>query len=122
MTNAIGHFPRIKARIQILRSARSKPLMGLNSGQYMPHIVMGDANQRKALKEPGTNNLTEEYLGVRFVAGPDVCDFDVDFEAEMLLMYFPNVDYSEVLPGKTFTLREGGTIIGFGSVLSREDI
>ena len=33
-------------------------------------------------------------------------------------MYFPEETYSEVLPGATFSIREGPLIVGFGVILS----
>lgn len=112
--------PKIKVTIQIIEGSRSKPLMGLSSGNYRPHIVIGDPKQRQVKMKSGTNEGTEHYLGVQFVSGPDIAPFDTDFEAQMRLTYFPNVDYSEALPGNTFTLREGSKIIGFGRIIDRE--
>lgn len=39
----------------------------------------------------------------------------------MDLMYHPQVDYRELTPGTTFTVREGPRIVGHGRVLKRED-
>ena len=36
-------------------------------------------------------------------------------------MYFPLIRYEDVVPGATFTVREGGRIVGFGRVESRTD-
>jgi hypothetical protein len=43
-------------------------------------------------------------------------------EVTMALMYYyePNVSYEDVVPGATFTLREGPSIVGYGTVLSRD--
>jgi|JI10StandDraft_1071094.scaffolds.fasta_scaffold31788_7 hypothetical protein len=120
MKPSLNNAPRIKAKIQLIKGARINPLLHLSSGKYMPHIVIGDPNQREVKTQSGTNNISEHYLGVRFVSGPEICDFEIETEVEMTLMYFPDVDYSEALPGKTFTLREGGKIVGFGTILSRE--
>ncbi len=35
----------------------------------------------------------------------------------LLLAYYPAVEYEELLPGATFTLREGGSIVGYGEVV-----
>ena len=37
------------------------------------------------------------------------------------LMYHPDLPYSDVQPGATFTVREGGRIVGHGVVLSRTE-
>jgi hypothetical protein len=36
-------------------------------------------------------------------------------------MYHPRVDYDAVCVGATFTLREGGKVVGFGTVMERRD-
>lgn len=52
---------------------RSIPLSGeASGGSYMPHIVIGDPDQRVAVSDPQNGRLLEEYLGVVFVEGPDV--------------------------------------------------
>ena len=85
-----------------------------SGGQYRPHVVVGDANQRKALL---VNNVEQEkYLGVAFVGGPSGVVAGESFLAELALMYWPNVSYDSLVPGVTFTLREGPHIIGFGMV------
>jgi hypothetical protein len=35
-------------------------------------------------------------------------------------MYWPDEDYSNIVPGATFTLREGPKVVGFGKVLSKK--
>jgi hypothetical protein len=42
-------------------------------------------------------------------------------KVSMDLMYHPQVDYRELIPGATFTVREGPKIVGHGRVLKRED-
>jgi hypothetical protein len=41
----------------------------LTTGQYRPHFVIGPTSQRVAICSG--NVLTEKYLGVMFVGGPD---------------------------------------------------
>ena len=38
------------------------------------------------------------------------------------LMYHPRVCYSDVVPGATFTIREGGRVVGYGRVTDRVTI
>ena len=66
------------------------------------------------------NRLTENYLGVMFVGGPDVMQPGETTEVKMALMYFPDYPYTEVQPGATFTVREGPLIVGYGIILSRK--
>ena len=40
-------------------------------------------------------------------------------EVKLALMYAPEVPYTNVQPGATFTLREGPEIVGYGVILSR---
>jgi hypothetical protein len=85
-----------------------------SGGSYRPHVVVGDPNQRKAVF---VNNVAQEkYLGVAFVGGPSNVVAGEPFVAELALMYWPNVSYDSLVPGATFTLREGPYIIGFGTV------
>jgi hypothetical protein len=88
----------------------------LTAGQYRPHIVIGPQSQRVATRDG--NVITEKYLGVMFVGGPDTISPGQSAEVSLALMYFPDVDYSEVRLGATFTIREGPFVVGFGAILS----
>ena len=88
----------------------------LTTGQYRPHIVIGPQSQRVAICEG--NVCMEKYLGVMFVGGPDAMNPSETAEVSLALMYFPEETYSEVLPGATFSIREGPLIVGFGVILS----
>ena len=83
----------------------------------MPHIVIGDPSQREAHVEAG-NRLTEHYLGVWVKDAPDEWVPGQSAELTLVLMYWPEEKYENVIPGATFTLREGGKIVGFGNVIS----
>ncbi len=89
-----------------------------NHSSYRPHLVVGDPMQRRPIVLDG-NVCAEEYLGIAFHAGPDVVNPGDTCAVRMSLIYHPDVDYSAVVPGVTFTLREGGTIVGFGRVTER---
>lgn len=67
------------------------------------------------------NTIVERYQGVVFIDEYLSIEPGVTVEVTMALMYYeePNVLYEDVLPGATFTLREGASIVGYGSVLSR---
>ncbi len=62
----------------------------------------------------------ENYMGVSFLPRLESVSPGEPFTAELALMYYPNVDYSELVPGATFTIREGGKIVGTGKVLARK--
>jgi hypothetical protein len=88
----------------------------ISHGKYRPHVVVGPSTQREAITEGRT--LLEKYLGVAFVNAEGMLNPGEEAEVTMLLMYHPDVSYSELVPGATFTLREGPRIVGFGKVLA----
>jgi hypothetical protein len=108
--------PVVQARVTLLSELGHGRRL-LNTGQYRPHIVIGPQSQRVATRTGKT--LTEKYLGVMFVGGPEGMSPGDSAEVSLALMYFPDDAYDEVQPGATFTLREGPLIVGFGVVLSR---
>jgi hypothetical protein len=108
--------PVVEARLTLL-SELSRSRGGLNTGQYRPHIVIGPQSQRVAIVDG--NRMTENYLGVMFVGGPDTMEPGDTADVKMALMYFPEQPYNEVQPGATFTVREGPLIVGHGVIRSR---
>lgn len=60
---------------------------GLGSGKYRPHIVIGPESQRIAICDG--DRLTENYLGVMFVGGPDTMEPGDAANVKLALMYFP---------------------------------
>jgi hypothetical protein len=93
--------PVVQAQVTLLPElSRGRRL--LTTGQYRPHIVIGPQSQRAAICEGSV--LTEKYLGVMFVGGPDI-DPGESAEVSLALMYFPEVSYDEVMAGATFTIR-----------------
>ena len=86
---------------------------------YRPHIVIGPIDQRKAKLEG--NSIVERYQGVVFMDEYLKIEPGETVEVTMALMYYhdPNVLYEDVVPGATFTLREGASIVGYGTVVSR---
>ena len=82
----------------------------------MPHVVVGDPGQREAMTSG--NTITEHYLGVWVAEAPDEIPPSGSAEITLRLMYWPEEKYEELVPGATFTIREGPKIVGFGRVLS----
>ena len=109
--------PRITAQITFLSSSeggRETLPTDFSDGCYRPHVVVGDPKQRKAVL---VNNVAQEkYLGVAFVGAPSNVVPGEPVVVELALMYWPNVSYHSLVPGATFTLREGPHIIGYGTV------
>jgi len=108
--------PVVEAKLTLLPEL-PRGRRGLSTGKYRPHIVIGPESQRVAIREG--NRLTENYLGVMFVGGPDSMEPGDSANVKLALMYFPEYPYEEVQPGMTFTVREGSLIVGYGVVKSR---
>ena len=86
--------------------------------QYRPHIVVQSPDIRHAkVDDDGIGR--EPYLGVCFLAAPQDVRFGVLVTVTLELMYHPLVSYSDVVPGATFTIREGGRVVGYGRVTDR---
>jgi hypothetical protein len=117
----MSSLPRITAEIVFLRHEDGgrvqSPLFGLDS-RYMPHLVVQDRIVSTAVIDPDGMSR-EDYLGVAFVDGPTDYRLGEVAECELELMYYPNVSYDEVVPGATFTLREGARTVAHGVVLEQ---
>ena len=90
------------------------PSLVWSGGSYRPHIVVGDPHQRQAVMIG--NVIQETYLGVVFLSGPDKVELGEPVVAEVALMYYPHPGYDSVVPGATFTIREGPRVVGYGKV------
>lgn len=108
--------PVVEAKFTLLPEL-SHGRRGLSTGKYRPHIVIGPESLRVAIREG--NRLTENYLGVMFVGGPDSMEPGDAANVKLALMYFPEYPYEAVQPGVTFTVREGPLIVGYGVIQSR---
>lgn len=87
---------------------------------YRPHIVIQDPMIRVAtIDENGIGK--EHYLGVEFIDGPEHVDPGYGNQYILRLLHHSRIDYSNVIEGATFTIREGSRIVGFGTVLSRKE-
>src|SRR5450432_100445 len=94
------------------------PVLGTPS-TYRPHVVVQDRQVRQARIRDG-NVVDEDYLGVTFLEGPSELRFGEP--AKILLRPdYRNVDYSSLCVGASFTVREGGKIVGHGIVLETRD-
>ena len=97
---------------------QSVPVFGTQA-EYRPHLVVQDRTVRHA-RMTG-NTVDERYLGVGFVDGPRQFSFGETIRCVLRLMYFPDLDYAELTPGTTFTVREGARVVAHGVVLERQD-
>ena len=108
---------RITAKITFLSSSeggRDVLPADLSRGQYRPHVVI-DPHQPTAM---AIDNPEETYLGVMFENGPAQIVPGKPFLADLVLMYWPNIKYEGLVPGATFTIREGAHTVGYGRVES----
>lgn len=110
---------------------KSAPILTGNT--YRPHFVAGDPSQRQPILTTRTHEVErpdgskawvttdrwigEEYAGVCFGDGPENIELGRLFRIVVTLMFWPHLQYEKFEPGATFTVREGGTIVGFGRVL-----
>jgi hypothetical protein len=85
---------------------------------YRPHIVIHDPATRSE-KVDANGMCNENYLGVQFIDGPARPEFNRQDRYTLRLIYHPAVDYTAVVDDATFTVREGGRIVGYGTVFSR---
>ncbi len=102
---------------------RSNPVLPVAyGGGLRPHIVLQDRSVRKpkvGMRDGHPNTIFEDYLSVAFWSGPDPVPIGRPFPLTMYLWCHPDPMYDGCVPGATFTIREGGTIIGHGEVKRR---
>jgi hypothetical protein len=113
----MNQIPSIRASLTLLPElARGRNTQWRG---YRPHIVIGPPDQREA-KMVG-NTIVEQYQGVVFMDEYLTIEPGETVEVSMALAYYdePSIVYADVVPGATFTLREGPNIVGYGTVLSR---
>jgi translation elongation factor EF-Tu-like GTPase len=113
----MNKLARIEAEVTFLPASeggRREPPALLSGGGYRPHLVVGDPNQRRAITIG--NEIQETYLGVAFLSGPEKVELGESFIAELVLLYWPHPVYESLVPGATFTIREGAQVVGYGRV------
>ncbi len=112
-------FPVIRASVTFLTPEEGgRSQSAYDSPLYRPHLVVGDPTQRAALTDD-TGSATEKYLAVRFTGDGTELPAGEPQEVTLELVRSQEVDYSDLSPGSTFTIREGGRVVGFGHVLEQ---
>ena len=113
--------PQIVADIVMLSPSEGGRKHGIEINpewRYMPHLAVDDRANRKA-RTDASNQSLEHYMGVLFERALSVVDPKTGSgQYPLRLMYYPRVDYSTLRSGATFTVREGGRIVGHGVVVS----
>jgi hypothetical protein len=114
----MGKLAHVEAEVIFIPSAEggreTPPILVWEADSYRPHIVVGDPKQRRAVTIG--NRIQETYLGMVFLSGPEVVAFSEPILVEMGLLYYPNPMYDVLVPGATFTIREGPKVVGYGEV------
>ncbi|MEQ8836540.1 MAG: hypothetical protein RID07_07020, partial [Lacipirellulaceae bacterium] len=116
-----SEFTHVIAKVTFLKTeegGRQKAPAFRTSHKYFPHVVVQSPDAREATRDEN-GYLVEDYLGVQFIDDPNDYELGQTAEVKLLLFYHPRVDYSKLVPDATFTIREGGKIVGFGAVQSR---
>ena len=121
--HAMSNKPTVEAQITFLteEAGGRASLPDFSSGSYMPHIVVQPPHVRKAVLSD-SNLVAEDYLGVRFLTGPRTYAAGQSGLFAFELTYFPEVNYASIKDGATFTIREGGKVVGFGEVMLRKNL
>ena len=112
---------RITAVVNFLhREDGGRLLPACDSPSYRPHLVV--ENQAQGSASVRDNDApAERYLGIQFTGDGREMLPGVEHEVRMDLLYSPKVDYSGLVRGATFTIREGGRTVGFGRVLRQPE-
>lgn len=114
--------PSVKAVVTFLTTedgGRQIP-PNLNSGIYRPHIVIQSPDVRAAIFD-ADGVSRETYQGAVFVGGPGDYRLGASVQVSLELCYFPDVPYDDVVPGATFTVREGHRVVAHGQIESRSE-
>ena len=83
-------------------------------GHYQPHVVVGPPTDRTPA--PSGSETPGNYLGVEFYGGAHHIGPGQTAEIQLVLLY-EGVNYSAVVRGATFTVREGPAVVGYGCVI-----
>jgi hypothetical protein len=109
--------PLILVAVTFLRPTEGGRVQAVHdSPEYRPHLVIGPPTQDVA-GIGARGESTERYLGVTFMGDGRILQAGCEHEVMLLLTYYPDVDYSELREGATFTVREGPQVVGMGRVL-----
>jgi len=102
----MGEVHKIEVEMTFLskeEGGRQHPPALTTPSSYRPHVVVENG----------------EYLGVLFLSAPEFVLANSAFSATLGLLYYPQVDYSPLVPGAEFTVREGLHVVGRGRVINR---
>lgn len=96
-----------------LHAHMKAPRRQLHGGRYRPTIVFGSPTQLTPHRVAG--RLTELLYGVAFLHGPELLRPGESADVTLGLLFLPDPALAkQIHAGSEFTLREAGTIVGFG--------
>ena len=117
-------IPTVEAEVTLLTAAeggrRATLKLDHTEAFYRPHLVVGDPRQREAIVD-AKGVGTEDYLGVQFHRAALELEPGASARVRMHLMFYPACRYERLQPGTTFTIREGRSVVGYGTILRRDD-
>jgi hypothetical protein len=103
----------ITAKLRFLSAdegGRPAPPIFTSRTGYRPHLVITIAQKQ------GAEESQEALLGVMFLTVPEHVKAGEVVSATLGLLYWPEVDYSGLVPGTTFDILEGSKVVGHGKV------
>ena len=110
-------LPVIDAEVTFIPASEGgRSCSALDSPLYRPHLVVGDPRCRTA-RVDHSGCSTEAYLGVQFTGNGSEMRVGFEHKVRLRLVYHPRVDYSALVSGCKFTIREGCRVVGSGRVL-----
>jgi hypothetical protein len=104
--------PYVRAKVTLLPE-----LTGGRSwaqGHYQPHVVVEPSTRRTPA--PSGSEVARRYLDVEFYGGEQYIGPGQTTEVK-LVMLCRGVNYSAIVRGATFTVREGPAVVGYGCVI-----
>ncbi len=87
-----------------------------NSSAYRPHLVVNDPDRRGAIIADEDRPMTEDHLAVSFSGEGGPLLPNQTYDVRLLLIFYPHPAYNALVPGASFTIREGSKIVGYGRV------
>ena len=83
--------------------------------QYRPHLIVHDLDNERAAQDSEACD-EGQCLGVSFSGDGRLLRPGVPYTVRLILLYHPAIDYGQLRPGATFSIREGPRTVGHGKV------
>ncbi len=109
---------RVVANVTFLteeQGGRKRPAW--NSREFRTHVVVSDPGQHEVNTAEDGRTLTERHLHACLDGDGEELTQGIENEVLLVLACYRAVENERLVPGATFTLREGGRIVGHGRVV-----